>query len=161
MRYGLANEEIARKSYSSKYLIDVKECGLLVNPENPYLCTSSDCLIGSDGLIEINCPYSAKNCKNLKEFCISYKKYGLTVHDDGSIHLPSIHKFYYQIQGQLNITNRKWRDLFLWCGEDILTIRVNRDQHFWNNNLPKLMQFYFNLTLPQILDPRVTRNMPL
>ncbi|GFY76512.1 hypothetical protein TNIN_35421 [Trichonephila inaurata madagascariensis] len=25
MRYGLANEEIARKSYSSKYLIDVKE----------------------------------------------------------------------------------------------------------------------------------------
>ncbi|GFY36647.1 yqaJ domain-containing protein [Trichonephila clavipes] len=138
----MANEEIARKSYSSKYLIDVKECGLFVDPENPYLCPSPDGLIRSDGLIEIKCPYSAKNCKNLKEFCISNKKYDLTVHDDGSIHLPSIHKFYYQIQGQLNITNRKWCDLFLWCGEDTLTIRVNRDQHFWNNNLPKLKQFY-------------------
>ncbi|GFR09310.1 yqaJ domain-containing protein [Trichonephila clavata] len=160
MRYGLANEEIARKSYSSKYSIDVKDCGLFVDPENPYLCTSPDGLIRSDGLLEIKCPYSAKNSKNLKEFCASNKKYGLTIHDDGSIHLPSTHKFYYQIQGQLNITNRQWCDLFLWCGDDTLTIRVKRDKHFWNNNLPKLKQFYFNLILTEILDPRVRRNMP-
>ncbi|GFR05061.1 yqaJ domain-containing protein [Trichonephila clavata] len=49
MRYGLANEEIARKLYSSKYSIDVKDCGLFVDPENPYLCTSPDGLIRSDG----------------------------------------------------------------------------------------------------------------
>ncbi|GFY45684.1 yqaJ domain-containing protein [Trichonephila inaurata madagascariensis] len=73
MRYGLANEKLSQIIFI-KIFSDVKKCGLFVDPENPYLCTSPDGLIGSDGLIEIKCPYSAKNCKNLKEFCISNKK---------------------------------------------------------------------------------------
>ncbi|GFW54726.1 yqaJ domain-containing protein [Trichonephila clavipes] len=101
---------IARKSYSSKHLTDVKECGSFVDPENPCLCASPDGLIGSDGLIEIKCPYTQPKILRNSVYLIKN-----TVHEDGSIHLPSIHKSYYQIQGQLNIANRKWCDLFFWA----------------------------------------------
>ncbi|GFW83477.1 yqaJ domain-containing protein [Trichonephila clavipes] len=60
MKYGLANEEIARKQYEREYSTEVKICGLFVDKDKPFLCASPDGLVGDDGLIEIKCPYSAR-----------------------------------------------------------------------------------------------------
>ncbi|GFW05964.1 yqaJ domain-containing protein [Trichonephila clavipes] len=74
MKYGLANEEIARKQYEREYSTEVKICGLFVDKDKPFLCASPDGLVGDDGLIEIKCPYSARFESNLLEFLITKKK---------------------------------------------------------------------------------------
>ncbi|GFU76154.1 yqaJ domain-containing protein [Trichonephila clavipes] len=58
MKYGLANEEIARKQHEREYSTEVKICSLFVDKDKPFLCASPDGLVGEDGLIEIKCPYS-------------------------------------------------------------------------------------------------------
>ncbi|GFT20293.1 hypothetical protein TNCV_1009011 [Trichonephila clavipes] len=50
MKYGLANEEIARKQYEREYSTEVKICGLFVDKDKPFLCASPDGLVGDDGL---------------------------------------------------------------------------------------------------------------
>ncbi|GBM79705.1 hypothetical protein AVEN_138719-1 [Araneus ventricosus] len=161
MRYGLANEDVARSQYKIQNGVLVSKCGLFVDPNNPFLCTSPDGLVGSEGLVEIKCPYTAREAKALQEFYEGNKKFGLKFKENKDVFLPTSHKFFYQIQGQLNITNRKWCDLFLWCREDSLTIRIERDETFWKSILPKLKHFYFHCLLPEILDPRVPRGMPI
>ncbi|GFW69639.1 ferritin heavy chain A [Trichonephila clavipes] len=82
MKYGLANEEIARKQYEREYSTEVKMCGLFVDKDKPFLCASPD------GLVEAN-------------------------------------------------------------------------EEFWKGIIPKLEKFYFKCVLPEILDGRAPRNMPL
>ncbi|GFS69494.1 probable RNA-directed DNA polymerase from transposon BS [Trichonephila clavipes] len=75
MKYGLANEEIARKQYEREYSTEVKKyVAYLWTKINPFLCASPDGLVGDDGLIEIKCPYSARFESNLLEFLITKKK---------------------------------------------------------------------------------------
>ncbi|GFU39859.1 yqaJ domain-containing protein [Trichonephila clavipes] len=125
MKYGLANEEIARKQYEREYSTEVKICGLFVDKDKPFLCASPDGLVGDDGLIEIKCPYSARFESNLLEFLITKKNsLGFKFSNERGIYLPLNHKFYFQIQGQLFITQRKWCDLYLWCKKDSLTLRI-------------------------------------
>jgi len=39
---------------------------------------------------------------------------------------------------------------------------IKRDYHFWTTiMLPKLNNFFFNCFLPELVDPRHTRNMPI
>ncbi|GFX98996.1 hypothetical protein TNCV_4301711 [Trichonephila clavipes] len=45
MKYGLANEEIARKQYEREYSTEVKICGLFVDKDKPFLCASPDGLV--------------------------------------------------------------------------------------------------------------------
>ncbi|GFX26669.1 yqaJ domain-containing protein [Trichonephila clavipes] len=162
MKYGLANEEIARKQYEREYSTEVKICGLFVDKDKPFLCASPDGLVGDDGLIEIKCPYSARFESNLLEFLITKKNsLGFKFSNERGIYLPLNHKFYFQIQGQLFITQRKWCDLYLWCKKDSLTLRIEANEEFWKGIIPKLEKFYFKCVLPEILDGRAPRNMPL
>ncbi|GBN74570.1 hypothetical protein AVEN_32019-1 [Araneus ventricosus] len=116
MKYGLANEENALKQYEEDHCIQVQSCGLFVHPNKPFLYSSPDGLIGDDGVLEIKCPYSGRFSTNLAEFITDGKyKFGVKISNKGEIYLPESHKFYYQIQGQLFISNRKWCDLYVWC----------------------------------------------
>ncbi|GFT23982.1 hypothetical protein TNCV_2062671 [Trichonephila clavipes] len=45
MKYGLANEEIARRQYEREYSTEVKICGLFVDKDKPFLCASPDGLV--------------------------------------------------------------------------------------------------------------------
>ncbi|GFR31485.1 hypothetical protein TNCT_438481 [Trichonephila clavata] len=57
MKYGLANEEIARKQYEKEYETEVKICGLFVDKDKPFLCASPDGLVGDDELIRAGSTY--------------------------------------------------------------------------------------------------------
>lgn len=160
MEYGRANESIAIQAYENFKGVTVKRCGLFVDPKNPFLCTSPDGLVGTEGLVEIKCPHSAKDSDSLADVCKT-KQIGLKVNDDGSLYLQKSHKYFYQIQGQLSITNRSWCDLFFWSPKDVCCIRVNRDQIFWDRIVPKMKQFYMECCLPEILDSRLRRKLPL
>ena len=43
-----------------------------------------------------------------------------------------------------------------------LQLYIVKKDHFWSEKmLPKLQRFYFRSVLPELVDPRHTRNMPI
>lgn len=157
MEYGKANESIAIKQYELEKNVVVQRCGLFVDPTHPFLCTSPDGLIGEDGLLEVKCPFSARNSNELKDVVMAKHDIGLKLRDN-KLFLPTTHKYYYQIQGQLAITNRKWCDLYVWSPKDSKVFHINRDVNFWDKIVPKLHQFYMECCVPEIVDPRLPRS---
>ena len=72
------------------------------------------------------------------------------------------HSWYYQIQGQLRITNRKKCILAVWTSESepLKLENITRDDDFWKVKMEgKLVNFYKDCLLPEHVDPRHTRNM--
>ncbi|GFV17633.1 yqaJ domain-containing protein [Trichonephila clavipes] len=166
MKYGLANEEIARKQYEREYSTEVKICGLFVDKDKPFLCASPDGLVGDDGLIEIKCPYSARFESNLLEFLITKKKkkknsLGFKFSNERGIYLPLNHKFYFQIQGQLFITNGNGV-ICIYGAKGFVNSAYRGKRRVLERNYSKTIEkFYFKCVLPEILDVRAPPNMPL
>lgn len=72
-------------------------------------------MIGADGIIEIKCSFSGKEMnpdEAIKEKKILYWK----CNKNGEIVLNERHPFYYQVQGQLNITERDYCYFAVWTG---------------------------------------------
>uniref|UniRef100_A0A0A9Y9R7 Paired amphipathic helix protein pst1 n=1 Tax=Lygus hesperus TaxID=30085 RepID=A0A0A9Y9R7_LYGHE len=68
------------------------------------------------------------------------------------------------IQGQLQITGRKICYFVMYTKEEpnILVKIINRDDKFWDEKMaPKLESFFFNILLPELVDPRFTRSLPI
>lgn len=160
MEYGNANESVAVKQYEEIKGVQVKRCGLFLDPIHPFWCTSPDGLIGEEGLLEVKCPFSAKNSESLIKVVEEKHDIGLKV-ENGKLYLPTTHKYYYQIHGQLAITNRKWCDLFVWSPKDTIILHIQRNTDFWDKIDPKLKQFYTECCVPEIVDPRVPRKQPI
>ncbi|GBP32571.1 hypothetical protein EVAR_23983_1 [Eumeta japonica] len=72
--------------------------------------------------------------------------------------------WYHQIQGQLHVTRRK-RCLFaVWSGENkpLKTTIIEKDDRFWEEKMKdKILSFYTDWLLPEIVDSRRARGMPL
>jgi len=161
IKYGREMEEIARKEVAAKLKKEIKKCGLFIDRENPFLGASPDGIIDEDGLIEIKCPLSAENLT--AEEAIKTVSNLTTIFDKKDENkMRCTHKYFYQIQGQLNITRRDYCLFVLWTPKSIKKIYVQRDNDFWKNRmLPILTRFYYECMLPEILDSRHNRHMPI
>jgi len=161
VKYGRAMEEMAKQELAAKLKKEIKSCGLFIDCNNPCLGASPDGLIDEDGLVEIKCPLSAENLTAEEAIQTLPQLKGIfdkKVADKRNRN----HRFFYQVQGQLNITRRDYCMFTVWTPKSIKTIRVNRDDVFWQNQmLPSLTRFYFECMLPEILDSRHNRNMPI
>jgi len=72
------------------------------------------------------------------------------------------HHFFFQVQGQLHVTKRRYCQFALWTPKGLKVERIERDDEFWEANMEaKLERFYMNCLLPEIVDPRHTRSMPI
>ena len=129
--------------------------GLKICEPNPFLGATSDGIIklddGTEGLIEIKNILQTEStlikdaAKHEKNFCLSNT-------DNDNIQLKRNHKYYYQIQGQLNIHEKQWCDLVIRRTNpyDIYIERIERDIRLWTNKMvPKLSAFYFSHILPE------------
>lgn len=161
-RYGNENEPLAIKDAQSLLGLTITACGLFIDEDNPHLAASPDGLIGQDGIIEIKCPSGAATMtpseaiKNKKvTFCT------LDANDPIKIKLKETHNYYYQVQGQLNITKRKYCYFVLWTPKGMMYQKIMRDSKIWEEMMIKLNIFYMQCILPEILDPRLPRKLPI
>ena len=115
----------------------VNQCGIFVSSTAPYVGCSPDGLVGSDGIVEVKCPYTARN-KKITPQTVPY----LSNNEDGKLTLDSGHDYYYQVMGTLLCTGRQWCDFVVWTFEDSVTIRISRDDQFIENMLRKLSSFF-------------------
>ncbi len=96
------------------------------------------------GIIEIKCPYSIRNGKvdELKN------KKGSFLNDAG---LVRSHRYYTQVQGQLEITDAMFCDFIVWTPTDLFIQRIFKDNRFTETLLKKLNTFYVEKMLPELM----------
>jgi len=149
VQHGRTYEAAAIKAYEKQEHAVVKKCGLFVNPLYCFLGASPDGLIGDEGLIEVKCPFAARNnpisIEDIDRFSF------LEAKPDRRIGLKRSHNYYQQIQGQLGITKRKYCHFIVFTFKDLYVERIEYDEdHFEREMIPKLKSFYDKTYLPYL-----------
>lgn len=90
----------------------MKLAGLFVDFDLPYLAASPDGLVGDDSIIEIKCPFSIKDFTPMEAY--NEKKLKFMEIQSNNLILKKTHIYYYQVQGQLHITNRQFCYFIVW-----------------------------------------------
>jgi len=86
--------------------LKIKPAGLIVDKTYHFLAASPDGLIEDDGITEIKCLYTIKDLT--PEDAIQNEKLKFATVIDGKLNLKTNDNYYYQIQGQLHITQRAY-----------------------------------------------------
>lgn len=97
---------MAKRDFEKKFDVKIEPAGLFIHSKLNYLAASSDGLIGKDAIVEIKCPQSIK--KYTPEEAIYNKKLKYMIDNDEKLTLKKNNCYYFQVQGQLNITKQKW-----------------------------------------------------
>ena len=156
LHWGITHEDTARKEYvelASEYHVNFECCdsGLHVNPKFPHLGATPDGVTNCDccgnGLLEIKCPYKHRNehPHKVQDPTFYLKK------DDGEIHLPTDHEYYFQVQGQLAVCEMDYCDFVCWTPCGLHCERILVDTNFFEQVKPSLDKFFISVLLPRLL----------
>lgn len=162
--HGIEHERQALQQLEKQENISIMPCGLFIDRTYPFIGATPDGLVGDDMLIEIKCPLTA--VKNGLNSAVQQNKIQILKYDKKTC-TSTINKksnWFYQIQGQLHVTERRICLLGIWGGENepLLTERIERDDNFWKTQMEsKLVKFYMKCLLPEIVDSRHPRGMPI
>ena len=187
MQYGKGHEEDARKAVEKEISCDVKPTGSWI--DSHFLCfgASPDGLFNTDltelkiptaaavkrkpkffygvqkgDIVEIKCPERGKSLT--VEALLEKHKDLANIFDKKKpkLLMNVKHKYYYQVQGELHHTQRSYGLLVLWTPLNLRIVIVWRDDNFWKKEMePKLVRFFFDCMLPEIVDGRYLRNMKI
>ena len=115
---------------------------------NGLLGASPDGMISNDHIVEVKCPWTARD-KTFNELALKRDFY-LTLDDNGIFHMKKSHNYWHQIQGNLFLTGAKQCDLFVWSPTGFLLIPIAKDPE-WAPNIQALENFYKASFLPHLL----------
>ena len=153
LEHGKRNEQKAKEKYLNKYPSrHLHKTGLVVNNEFSFLGASPDGLVcdgGQSGLIEIKCPYTARNM-TVDEACQSIPSFYLKKGLNDNIALSETHNYYAQVQGQLMVTDCKFCDFVVFISKDMFVQRILPNIDFMDNMLKCLSEFYRDYAAPHI-----------
>lgn len=116
--YNQASEQKARKELQHALGREIRDAGLIVNHNMPYLATSPDGLVGKNGLVEIKIPPLAQNMT--PQAALIGKKIKYCRLFNGRLHLKRQSNQYYQVQGQMHITNKTYCYFSIWTPRGML-----------------------------------------
>jgi hypothetical protein len=165
MKRGIHSETVAIKCFEEKMDIIVQrsDCfGLFADQDRWWLVTSPDGICDA-GIVEVKTVTTIPEGKTIKEAVQLNLLKGFFLRWDtekGCLILKREHKYFYQIQGQLNILDKENCFLVVFVDQDDFEIiSVKRDICFWKQMLPKLDHFWDQCLLPELVDPRLKRSM--
>lgn len=122
-RWGTKNEANGILAYSAHTGNLVKATGLHTHPISSWLAGSPDGLIGTEGLLEVKCPFWKKK-------------------DGSRLHKVIPDHYYLQMNLCLECTDREWCDFISWAPEGYKIYRVWRDVDLHERLLPYYIQFF-------------------
>ncbi|VDI07048.1 Hypothetical predicted protein [Mytilus galloprovincialis] len=135
IKHGRQYEPVAIEKYESITKLETVKCGLL-SKMHPFLAASPDGLTENNTLLEIKCPYTARNK------LITPKSVPYLSEVNGELILDQKHDYYYQIQGQLFCTGKQTCDFFVYTHEDHKLITIQRNDRFIVEMKDALTSFY-------------------
>lgn len=150
----------ALKTFERLYAkFPIKECGLFIDEELPYLGASPYRLYGSDYILSIKCPLTAYK-KTIEDAKIPFWK---TISGKRTVNTKSA--WYLELQAELHITKRKFAFLMIWLGdtaEGPEVVKLKRDDDFFEKEMKEKLVFFYNeLMLKELANSRRERKMEL
>ena len=145
IKYGIDNESVAIREYEQEFGCKVEKCGIFMDTCG-YLGGSPDGLVGSDGIVEIKCPFRMKASSNMADF---HRLGFLKKNSKDQFEVVTSHKYYHQIQGNLYLTKRKFCDFVVWTPQIMLCIRISQDL-LWQDNIGLIQLYYVEKLVPKI-----------
>jgi hypothetical protein len=144
--------------------IRFRKNGLFVDTEKKFLGASPDGLVDLDSIVEIKCPFAARNTDiktAIEKKIIKYLE--IDPRDDDKILLKENDNYMYQVQGQLHITNRQKCYFIVYTQCDLKYCIIEKDdcKYWYGKMIDPLEKFYMNAILPEIIDSRNSRNLPI
>ena len=146
IKHGKKYEGTALTDYMANRKVVVRSSGIVVCRNAPYLACSPDGLVGDDGLVEVKCPYTARD-QNVSPISVPY----LHVVND-RLALKSNHIYMYQIMGAMMCTGRQWCDLVVWSRRGHKVVTIHRDDQFISAMKKKLEDFFSNYFRSAVLN---------
>ena len=144
VQHGLQYESVAVKQFEKQYMPTV-ECGMFVCEDVAWLAASPDRVISDEAILEVKCPFSAKN-KAITSTTVPYLKDSY-----GNLKLDTKHNYYYQIQGQLLCSDRNKCYFCVYTCKDMQVIEIERDASFISAMIDSLKEFFQDYFLPALL----------
>ncbi|KAF3838848.1 hypothetical protein F7725_010616 [Dissostichus mawsoni] len=151
-------QDTAKKSYLVAMQdhhedINVAASGLILNPELPWIGASPDgvvtCACHEPGILEIKCPFSAKD-RSLLE-CTKDSRFCLTVPEGGVMSLKLDHSYMYQVQAQMCVAEVMFCDFVVWTPQELFKQRIMFDGAFFDVAHSKVVNFIRTGILPELL----------
>lgn len=149
-KYGIENEQHAINDLATTLEADIVESGLFIHPEYQFLAATPDGLIGQNIIVEVKCPYSARDITPEEAILKKIVKYGKIL--NGKFQLNRNHPYYFQVQGQLFVCNKKFCYFAIWTPKGLMYERIKPDYDLWKTMFPKLKTFYFDNYLPILIN---------
>ena len=162
MKHGCSMEIHAKQCYLSLMKpnhrkLKSEEQGLIVMRGKPFIAASPDlkvsCECCGEGLVEIKCPYS------IKESIPSADNLTYLQIVDGTTILKRNSDYFYQVQGQMAVTELGYTDFFVFTIHGHFTERIKFDRDFWTSMFLKLEWFWVNCLAPEILTRKILHQL--
>ena len=122
-RWGTQNEANGILAYTAHTGNLVQNTGLHVHPYTSWLAGSPDGLIGTEGMLEVKCPFWRR-------------KGGSRVHTDVPPH------YYMQVNLCMECSGRDWCDFISWAPEGYRIFRITRDKDLHEKLTPYYLNFF-------------------
>ena len=163
MKHGRTQEAHAKLFYkkllSKRHkCFSTQETGLLVMEQCPYIGATPDLLVQcechGEGLCEIKCPYTTRD-QIPSSSSISY----LSSTNNGD-QLKTNHEYYFQIQGQMGVSGRRYCDFFVYTSSGYHLERIMFDDLFWQSLQSSLQRFWQSYVGPEVISPKLFNERP-
>lgn len=137
--HGIIYEDLARREFATKYNRNVQQCGLFVDLNFSFLGASPDgFILAENAILEIKCPYEGRNDK-----ITVGKKFPCLENRQNKVCLKKTHPYFFQVQGQLNISGASHCYFVIFTHVDCLVEIIHKDEDLYQDTmLPKLLEFY-------------------
>ncbi|RUA05520.1 MAG: hypothetical protein DSY43_04465 [Gammaproteobacteria bacterium] len=146
--------------------LSVEKSGLIVGKfEDGFLGASPDGLVcdpsvpDSKGLLEMKYIETQQD-ESLEDALV--RKHVCVRRDDSTHSINRKHKYFYQVQQGMYLTETKWTDFVVLGSQSpgIFVERLCHDPLWWENIKIKLGAFYHNYILPEIAYPKIKYGQP-
>ena len=122
--HGKKYERAAVKAFEAKSGLKVDKCGTFISDSHPYLASTPDGKVGEFALVEVKCPYVARD-KPINPCTVPYLKL-----QDGNLMLDRKHDYFYQVQGQLFCSGLDTCHFCVYTLKDFVIINIKQDMIF-------------------------------
>ena len=147
--YGCTHEKDAIQAFKSTMTehssFIIKPCGFLIDQSLPFIGASPDglleCKCCGKGVLEVKCPWIAKDEKSLESVAENRKEFCLQKNSSGSLQLRRDHPYFLQCQVQLHVSESEYCFFVVWQKAGIHVERILPDHQFIQSAYVKAEQF--------------------
>ncbi|KAG4076108.1 hypothetical protein HA402_011454 [Bradysia odoriphaga] len=176
IKHGRIFQNTALQLLSEMLKLEIKSCGIFIDRKYGFLGGHPTGLVDDEGIVLIKCPHTtfkmdindAIEKRKTTFWTMSRKRKASDQNEVRQlVGINKKHDWYFEVQALLHVTERKFCIFAVWSGHDessksIKYEYVYPDEMVWSNQMEKkIVDFYYNHLLPEVIDPRKRRGMPI